>query len=52
MFTYENYLAKQIPELWLPMAPYQITAYKTILHGVTPQGLNLQFYPEMFTVSS
>jgi peptide/nickel transport system substrate-binding protein len=52
MFNYENYLAQQVPVIYLPTPPYQITVYKTVLHGVTPQDPSLNIYPETYTVGS
>ena len=45
-FTYENYLAKQLPWLWMPTPPYQLTMIKTNLKGVAPQNGYLRLTPE------
>lgn len=37
LHAYENYLADQVPVIWLPQAPYQISEISTKLHGATPQ---------------
>jgi peptide/nickel transport system substrate-binding protein len=46
LFTYENYLAEQIPYLWLPQPDYQISAVKKGLTGVYPQDPALNLTPE------
>jgi peptide/nickel transport system substrate-binding protein len=35
MFDYSAYLAQQLPVLWLPNPPYQVSAIDTALHGVS-----------------
>jgi peptide/nickel transport system substrate-binding protein len=35
--AYENYLADQIPVLWMPQPVYQISEIATDLHGALPQ---------------
>lgn len=47
-FTYENYLAKQLPWLWMPTPPYQLTMIKTDLKGVAPQNGYLALTPENY----
>ena len=47
--TYENYLAKQLPVVWIPTAPLQLTMYKSSLKGVLPQGVFDEIYPEDYT---
>ena len=49
MYTYENYLAKQVPVIYLPTPAYQITVYKTKLKGVPPQDPSLNLYPERWS---
>jgi peptide/nickel transport system substrate-binding protein len=44
--TYENYLANQIPVLWMPESTYQISEISSDLHGALPQSPILQFTPE------
>ncbi|QWW20511.1 peptide ABC transporter substrate-binding protein [Schaalia sp. 19OD2882] len=44
--AYNDYLAEDLPVLWMPNPVYQISAYKKVLQGVAPQDpLNLM-YPE------
>ena len=45
-FKYENYLAKQLPWLWMPTPPYQLTMIKSNLKGVAPQNGYLALTPE------
>jgi len=47
--TYENYLAKQLPVVWMPSQPYQLTMYKKSLKGLVPQGVFDEIYPEAYT---
>jgi peptide/nickel transport system substrate-binding protein len=35
--AYEAYLVKQLPVIWMPQAPYQLSEVKTTLHGAVPQ---------------
>ena len=52
LYAYENYIAQQLPELWLPTAPYQLTMYKRSLRGVVPQGIFSEIYPQQYTYAS
>jgi peptide/nickel transport system substrate-binding protein len=38
LFKYEDYLTRQLPVVWLPQEPLQLTMYKTDIKGVVPQG--------------
>jgi peptide/nickel transport system substrate-binding protein len=49
MYTYENYLQKQVPVIYLPTPAYQITVYKSSLKGVLPQDPSLNIYPERWS---
>jgi peptide/nickel transport system substrate-binding protein len=49
MYTYENYLQKQLPVIYLPTPAYQITVYKSALKGVLPQDPSLNIYPERWS---
>jgi peptide/nickel transport system substrate-binding protein len=44
--AYENYIAKQLPVVWTPNQPFQLTMYKSDLKGVVPQGVFDEVYPE------
>ncbi|HUY97771.1 MAG TPA: ABC transporter substrate-binding protein, partial [Verrucomicrobiae bacterium] len=36
MYRYENYIAAQLPYLWMPVTPYQISAISSHLRGALP----------------
>jgi peptide/nickel transport system substrate-binding protein len=46
MYTWENYLATQVPLIWQPNAPYQVTEVVDNLKGVLPQEPTLNITPE------
>jgi len=46
LFTYENYMIEQSPEIFVPTPPYQISAYRNTLRGITPQDPLLNLYPQ------
>jgi peptide/nickel transport system substrate-binding protein len=46
LYTYENYLAKQLPGLWMPQTDAQISAVNSKLKGVLPQDPDGNMYPE------
>ncbi len=46
MYTYEDYLAKQLPVIWLPVAEAQLSEINKDLQGTGPQDPLLQIYPE------
>jgi peptide/nickel transport system substrate-binding protein len=46
MYTWEDYLATQLPVLWQPNADYQLTEVTGNLKGVTPQSPTLDITPE------
>jgi peptide/nickel transport system substrate-binding protein len=48
MFKYEDFLARQLPALWMPIPPVQLTMYKSTLHGVNPQGIIDQVFPQFY----
>ncbi|MGA2872088.1 MAG: ABC transporter substrate-binding protein [Candidatus Dormibacteria bacterium] len=48
---YENYLAEQLPVVWMPNAPQALTIYSTKLSGLAPQGVFDELYPENYRVS-
>ena len=47
---YENYLATQLPVVWLPTAPFRLTVYKKNLANVVPQGILAEIYPQFYAV--
>jgi len=48
---YENYLAQQLPVLWMPNAPQALTVYSNKLSGFVPQGIFDELYPENYRLS-
>ena len=46
LYAYENYLAKQLPVLWMPQFDLQISAVSSNLRGVYPQDPDTNIYPE------
>jgi peptide/nickel transport system substrate-binding protein len=46
------YAAQQLPGLWQPSYPYQISVISSKLHGALPQDPNLNLYPQNWTLSS
>ncbi len=46
------YIGKQLPVLWEPDYPYQLSVISKKLHGALPQDPNLNLYPQDWTLSS
>jgi peptide/nickel transport system substrate-binding protein len=42
----QNYLAQQLPVVWMPQFDFQISAVTDALHGVYPQDPDTNIYPE------
>ncbi len=51
LFRYEDYLAQQLPVVWMPNSPYQLTLYKRGLKGVVPQGVYDELYPQQYRMN-
>jgi peptide/nickel transport system substrate-binding protein len=51
-YTYQLYLARQIPVLWFPTAAYQISAISPKLGGVTAQDSTAHIYPSTWFLKS
>jgi len=49
IFRYEDYLAKQLPTLWLPWQVHQVSVISNKLHGALPQDPFEQFYPQYWS---
>ncbi len=49
--AYENYLADQIPTVWLPQPAYQISEIKSNLQGTQPQSPITSLTPEEWSFS-
>ncbi len=50
-YRYENAAALQLPVLWLPIAPAQLSEVSTRIHGALPQDPNLNIYPQEWTLA-
>ncbi len=50
LYSYENYIARQLPEAWMPTSPYQLTMYKKSLKGFVPQGIFTEIYPQAYSL--
>jgi peptide/nickel transport system substrate-binding protein len=46
MYNWQNYLSKQLPVIWQPEPPNQLTEIAATLKGVTPQSPTLAITPE------
>jgi peptide/nickel transport system substrate-binding protein len=46
LYAYEDYLARQVPVLWMPQFDFQISAVTSTLRGVYPQDPDTNIYPE------
>jgi hypothetical protein len=46
MYQWQNYLAPLLPQMWQPLADYQLTEVASNLRGVTPQMPTLDILPE------
>ena len=49
--AYQNYLAEQIPVLWMPHAAFAVSEVSSKLHGAIPQSPILSLNPENWTLS-
>jgi peptide/nickel transport system substrate-binding protein len=45
---YENYIAQQLPMLWIPNVPDQVSAISKSLHGAMPQGTLGMIAPQLW----
>ncbi|HVA21582.1 MAG TPA: ABC transporter substrate-binding protein [Candidatus Micrarchaeia archaeon] len=50
LVTYQNFVAAQLPELWMPNSDYQISVISDRLHGITAQDPTGHLYPEGWTL--
>jgi peptide/nickel transport system substrate-binding protein len=48
----ENFVAKEVPWIWLPNYPYQLSVISKKLRGAVPQDPNLNIYPENWSLAS
>jgi peptide/nickel transport system substrate-binding protein len=52
LYTYEDFLAKDLPVIWTPVADYQLSMVRNTLRGWGPQDPLLQIYPESWYFTS
>jgi peptide/nickel transport system substrate-binding protein len=52
MYKYQLYVAKQVPDLWIPNAAYQISAISNKLGGVSSQDSTGHIYPSTWSLKS
>ncbi len=50
MYKYEDYLAKQLPVVWMPNGDVQLTMYKSYLKGLVPQDVLDIVYPQDYRI--
>ncbi|MGH9070044.1 MAG: ABC transporter substrate-binding protein [Acidimicrobiales bacterium] len=50
-YSYEDYLARQVPWIWLPSPDYHLTEVTSSLEGVTPQSVYRYLNPEDWSYS-
>ena len=46
LYNYQNYLARQLPVLWMPQFDQQISAISAKMQGALPQDPDTNIYPE------
>ena len=46
MYSWQNYLSAQLPEIWMPDAASQLTEISNNLRGALPQSSTLSINPE------
>lgn len=51
LYSYENYMAKEVPSLWMPNAAYQISVISKNLKGISAQDTTGHIYPETWSLS-
>ena len=52
LYRYQDYVARQLPFLYLPNGPFQLTMYKSNLRGLLPQGVFTELYPQDYSFAS
>ncbi len=48
LYAYENYLAVQLPVMWMPVPDLQVSVISNHLHGWSPQSSLQEIYPEQW----
>ncbi|MHB8394238.1 MAG: ABC transporter substrate-binding protein [Candidatus Dormibacteria bacterium] len=49
LFKYQDYIGQQLPVVFMPNIPYQLTMYKSNLNGLVPQGVFDEVYPQYYS---
>ena len=49
LFKYQDYLAQQLPVVWMPNEYSQLTMYRSNLNGVVPQSILDFIYPQFYS---
>jgi hypothetical protein len=44
-------MATQLPVVWMPNGPGQLTMYKASLSGLVPQGIFNEIYPQLYRLT-
>ncbi|MDA8333250.1 MAG: ABC transporter substrate-binding protein [Candidatus Dormibacteraeota bacterium] len=52
LFRYQDYLAENLPVIWLPNEYYQLTMYRSTLKGVVPQSILDGLFPQFYSYSA
>ena len=52
IYPWEDYIARNLPELWIPNAIFQIVVARTNLKGVFPNNPLLSIYPQRWSYTS
>jgi len=47
----QNYLAAQLPVIYMPNTPLQLTMYRSGLHGLVPQNVFEAMTPQFYRLS-
>ncbi|GAE67806.1 oligopeptide ABC transporter [Cutibacterium acnes JCM 18909] len=49
--TYNDYLAEDLPVLWMPNSVNRVSAWKSNIQGIDPQDPMLYLYPQDWTIT-
>ncbi len=50
LYQYEDFLARQVPVIWMPLPAYQLSEIRSTLSGAVPQDPYNNVYPEIWTL--
>lgn len=51
LHIFENYVAQQVADLWMPVQPSQVSVVRSFIKGAVPQSSTSMVQPEQWTVS-